>query len=263
MSRQARRSAGDSPDIRVIDIEELPDCDWNPQSVSATQNALGAHPERILYLWAFERPDSLYVHLVTNGWVALGPVHLLLSPEARATQSLVHDSQQARQAIAQFSDAPGKHRPPKLTDFEFLPSYYGYPINFLWCLDKVWQEGFRLLSERCTRFVIDVTGREKPQGLLVELQHLFDQAPAENIICLADTGRSDLALCAELLRLAWSERAQDSVNRKSNRTPPPLLTYNTFKWRFLARSTLSSWSGKPRSDIAGRAAVYAGWGPER
>lgn len=94
MSRRALQSGDGDTEIRVVDIQELPDCPWESQSVSATRNALGARPERILYLWPFERPDSPYVHLVTNGWVALGPIHLLPSPEARVGQPPVQNRQQ-------------------------------------------------------------------------------------------------------------------------------------------------------------------------
>lgn len=246
-------------EIEIKDIDTLPDNGaWDPALVSSERNAFGLNPLRILYLWIFERPDSLYPHLIANGWVQVGPVHLLLSPESRELAILENEAQ-IREAINAFRDAPGTFKPPKLADYEVHRTYHGYPINYLWCSNSTWRTAFELAAAHCSHFVVDVSVRDRPEGLTFELGYLFDQVPVENILCLADKGRAKVKTCIELLQTTWDARATDSLNRVPSQRPPALLTYSTHSWRYLRQAAWSQWTGKSTLPIARRAAHYAGW----
>ena len=244
-------------DVPLVEIDDLPDGAWEPERISSTRSALGIEPVRLLYLWVFERPDDLRVQLIGHGWTLVGPVHLLLSLGARVPGKIVRNRAQMRRAVAHFRDAPGTYRPPKLADFTVHASYHGYPINYLWCADNIWQEGFRRLAGHCALFVVDLSADERADSLRWELDQLFASTPAERILLLVDSWRADLDLARELVAESWSGLAASSVNHRRRRRPPDLLAYRTTSPAYMLRATLAAWTGKAKVPIARRAAHHA------
>ena len=188
---------------RVIDYATLPDPTWREEQVSDTRNAAGTRPFPLMYLWIFERPDSLCAQLVSHGWVCLGPVHLLVSPNARVSGPIMRSRSDIEQAVQGFSTGAGRYPCPKFTDFDRFHSYFGYPINYLWCQNAVWQDAFRRVADRCTHFVVDLTTDERPTGLLFELTYLFNTVATENMILLIDEARADLEVISEFVLGGW------------------------------------------------------------
>ncbi|MBU1233176.1 MAG: hypothetical protein KKD01_00155 [Proteobacteria bacterium] len=250
----------DTPELDIIDYSDLPDGDWNPKLVSNTQNAMGVSPLSIMYLWIFERPDSLYGQLIAHGWAFLGPVHLLVSPSARVDSPVLRTHHDIETAVKQFHNEAGKQTCPKFIDYEYRASYFGYPINYLWCTDKTWEYGFRLMAGRSQYFVIDLTTDERPEGLLTEINHVFNTIPLRNVIFLIDTSRANIDLIRELLYSVWNSLAPGSVNFDKGETFPPIISYKSSNPGYLAKATLSLWTGKSKVPIARRAANFFGWG---
>ena len=250
----------DNLKLSIIDYSELPDGDWNPKLVSNTQNAMGVAPFPIMYLWVFERPDSLYGQLITHGWAFLGPLHLLVSPSARVDRPVLRTRDDIDTAITQFCSKAGKHKCPKFIDYEYRASYRGYPVNYLWCTDKTWEYGFRLMADLSQYFVVDLTTDERPEGLLTEICHILNTIPLEKVIFLLDTYRANIDLIRELLCSVWNSMAPNSVNAGKGGEIPPLISYRSNNPGYLAKATLSLWTGKSKVPIARRAANYARWG---
>lgn len=247
------------PRLPVIDYSALPDPRWSQEQVSDTRNAAGAKPYPLMYLWIFERPDSLCAQLVSHGWVCLGPLHLLVSPDARVNDPIMRSKRDIEQTVKGFSTAAGRYSCPRFIDFEKFHSYFGYPINYLWCQNDVWQDAFRRVADRCTRFVVDLTTDERPTGLLFELTHLFNRVSAENIILLIDRSRADLDVIGDFVLGTWSSMAESSINRGPDTPPPPLISYKTTSLRYLAQAARGQWTGKCAVPLARRAAHHAGW----
>lgn len=245
MSRPARNG------FAVRDYAALPDGPWDPGGVTDSRNAFGRLPEPLLYLWVFERPDSLAVQLVGHGWTSLGPVHLLVGPEARVPDRLIRTPDDLAAAIARFSSRAGRCACPPLGEFERRASYRGYPINYLWCADRIWQAGFMALARRCRRVVVDVTAEEPPVGLSFELAHVFGTLPASDVVLLFDRYRGDLDVTLEVLGRVW--------RRSSQAAPPPLVTYSSSALGYLARATWGFWRGRSSVPLARRAGHHAGW----
>jgi hypothetical protein len=250
---------GNSTKLQVLDYTELPDPAWNQGQITDTRNAAGARPFPLMYLWIFERPDSMCTQLVAHGWACLGPVHLLVSPEARVDAPVMRSSQDIGQAMERFASGSGRFNCPRFIDFEKHHSYLGYPINYLWCQGGVWQEAFHRTAERCDRYVVDLTTDERPTGLLLELEYLFNRVAVENIILLLDTSRADLDLVRDFVLETWAARDRRSANPGADQAPPPLVTYKSFSFAYLAQATRSQWTGKSTLPLASRAAHYAGW----
>ncbi len=250
---------GSRTGLEVFDYTQLPDPAWNQQGVTDSSNAAGSVPFSLMYLWIFERPDSMCTQLVAHGWACLGPVHLLVSPEARVDGAVMRSRQDIEQAIEGFSYNSGRFNCPQFIDYEKHHSYLGYPINYLWCQGSVWQEAFLLTAERCSRYVVDLTTDERPSGLLFELEYLFNQVAVENIILLLDTSRADLDIVCDFVLEAWDARDKQSLNNGADQVPPALITYKTYSLGYLAQATRSQWTGKSTVPLAQRAAHYAKW----
>lgn len=246
-------------DLEVLDYRELRDPVWNQGEITDLNNAAGSKPFPLMYLWIFERPDSMCTQLVAHGWVCLGPVHLLVSPEVREDVPVMRSRHDIEQAVSRFARGAGRFPCPRFVDFEKHHSYFGYPINFLWCQGGVWQEAFRLVAERCRRYVVDLTTDERPAGLLFELQYLFNRIVVDDVILLLDTSRADLDVVRHFVLETWDARERQSVNRGIDRAPPPLITYKTFSLGYEAQAARSQWTGKSTVPIARRAAHYAKW----
>ena len=251
--------SGNSTYLEVLDYAELPDLVWNQTEITDNNNAAGSKPFPLLYLWIFERPDSMCTQLVAHGWACLGPVHLLVSPEARVGGSVMQSRQDIEQAIGRFAYNAGRFSCPKFIDYEKHHSYLGYPINYLWCQGSVWQEAFHQTAELCSRYVVDLTTDERPTGLLFELEYLFNQIAVEDVILLLDISRADLDIVRDFVLEAWNARDKQSVNREADCAPPPLITYKTYSLGYLVQATRSQWTGKSTVPLAQRAAHYAGW----
>ncbi len=241
------------PRFSVTDYLSLPGGNWEPSKISDSRNALGAVPEPILYLWVFERPDSLSGQLIYHGWVQVAPIYLLISPDVRADDALITDKQQLSEQISKCRLDTGTHSGPRLTDYEVRASYHGYPINPLWCTDDIWQTAFLEVANRVHRFVIDITAEDYAAGLTFELEHLFATVPAERMVLLMDRFRADEAAILDFLQNFWGETAGSAA------VPPPIVAYNSASPQYLARAAWSQWTGRPSIPIAERAATRAGW----
>ncbi len=249
----------DSESLRVSDYSSLPDGSWNTSLISDSQNAMGVKPFQIMYLWVFERPDSLCAQFVANGWVFLGSVNLLVSPNARVRSPLMRSHQDIDNAAKLFRNEAGRYRCPKLIDYEVYTKYFGYPVNCLWCTDKTWEYGFKLLASRCQKFVIDLTTDERPDGLLKELFHVFNTIPAENVVFLADIYRAKIDLIREILYSAWDAMISGSVNQGKGKQIPPLITYKSSSPVFFAKAALSQWTGTSKVHFARKVAHFLNW----
>lgn len=238
----------------IVDYDMLSDGPWSPDSVTDAHNAFGEFPHPMLYLWVFERPDSLCAQLVTHGWTKLGPMHLLIGPDARVPDSLIRSSNDLEAAIARFSSQAGRYKCPALTEFERRASYVGYPINYLWCADRIWREAFKALILRCNRFVIDITAEQRPAGLSFELSHIFNKVPVSDIVLLFDRYRGNLEVTLEVLVRVWRSSPQASTA-----APPTLVTYATSNPGYLARASFGLWTGRSSISLARRAGHHAGW----
>lgn len=139
-------------------------------------------------------------------------------------------------------------------DFENFADYHGYPINTLWCADAVWQDGFRALVACSERVVVDMTAEQPPEGLCFELGYIFANVPAADIVLLIDRSRGDVELVQALLTAAWRGAGKTGADR-----PPPLIGYRTASLGYLARATLSQWTGRVGVRLAGPVAHHAGW----
>lgn len=248
-----------SADIQIIDYRDLAESIWQPKSLSNTHNAMGFTPMPILYLWIFERPDSLCGQLITHGWAFLGPIYLLVSPSARVDGAIMKSTQDIDRASAEFQTQAGNYKCPKLIDYEYRANYHGYPINYLWCTDKTWEYGFESMASRCEYFIMDLTAEERPEGLLTEVTYLFHYVPLEKVIFLVDTYRADLDLVQDFLLSAWSSMSPDAVNSHLQDLPP-LISYNSSHPAYLMQAQLSLWSGKSKVPLARKAAHFAQWG---
>ncbi|MEZ5534567.1 MAG: hypothetical protein R3F02_02980 [Thiolinea sp.] len=249
---------GSFPGLTHIDYRDLPDGRWQPETLSDQANAAGKPPRPLLYLWVFERPNSLCGQLVTHGWAFLGPVHLLVSPVIRANTPLAISRQFIDQAAQQFNQASGHYRCPKLIDYEHRPTYYGYPINYLWCTDKTWEYGFQVIAKKCHYFVMDLSARSRPDGLVTEIHYLFRHVPLSRVIFLLDTYRTNDQLVSAFIREAWEAMPADAVNA-GRLEPLTLIRYQSSSMKYLAQATLSLWTGKAKVPLAQRAAQWAGW----
>lgn len=248
---------GRPAEFPIVDYGALKGGAWQPKQISNDKNALGGKPASILYLWAFERPDSLSGHLISHGWVQLGPLLVLVSAEARVEDELLKTKPQVKDRIARFSHDAGTYKSPRFADLEFVASYRGYPINTLWCSDTVWKTAFLEAAKQSRFFVVDVTAPEKPVGLTFELEHLFSSVPASRIILLMDRFRARqdgvISFLSEIWASAGGEQTSDGA------VPPPLITYSSIEPRYMARASWSQWTGRPSIPIADRAATFAGW----
>lgn len=244
--------------VRVVDYATLPDPPWSEERLSDTRNAVGVPPFPLLYLWIYERPDGLCAQLVTHGWVCLGRVHLLVSPDARVSGPIMRSREDIEQAIQGFATAAGRYACPQFIDYEQFHAYFGYPINFLWCRSAVWQDGFEQVADRCTRFVVDLTTEERPTGLLFELSYLFNRVSAEDIVLLIDAARGS----GGDQRLLPRNLGSDGGGLRQSRgrpAPPPLISYRSTALRYLAQATRGQWTGRCTVPLARRAAHFSGW----
>ena len=246
--------------MRIIDYSELPDGGWDSKLVSDTQNAMGVYPFPIMYLWIFERPDSLCTQLISHGWAFLGSVHLLVSPSVRVDSAVLRTENDIKNAVSEFNNKAGRYKCPKFIDYEYRAFYDGYPVNYLWCTNKTWEYGFKLMAARCRYFVIDLTTVERPEGLITEVNHIFNAISLEKVIFLVDAFRADIDLIHELLYSAWKSMALDSVNSGKEERIPFIISYNSASPSYMVKATLSLWTGKGKVPIARRAANYASWG---
>lgn len=246
------------PGLHYIDYQDLPDGIWQTDTLSDQSNALGKPPRPLLYLWVFERPDSLCAQLITHGWTFLGPVHLLVSPTIRTNTSLATSRQFIDQAAQQFQHASGHYRCPKLIDYEHRPTYHGYPVNYLWCTDKTWEYGFQVMAEHCQYVVMDLSARDRPDGLVTEIGYLLANIPLEQVVFLLDSYRTNIEMVSEFIQDAWAAMPVNAVNAK-RQAPLTLIQYRSNSMKYLAQASLSLWTGKAKVPLARRAAKWAGW----
>lgn len=246
------------PGLQHLDYRDLPDGYWQPDKLSDRINAAGKPPLSLLYLWVFERPDSLCGQLVTHGWAFLGPVHLLVSPTIRTNTPLATSRQFIDQATQQFQSASGHYRCPKLIDYEHRPTYHGYPVNYLWCTDKTWEYGFHAMAKKCDYFVMDLSARSRPDGLVTEIHYLFRYILLNQVIFLLDSYRTDDQLVSDFIHEAWEAMPANAVNA-GRQEPLTLIRYQSSSMKYLAQATLSLWTGKTKVPLAQRAAQWARW----
>lgn len=247
---------GKTSGFQVVDYGSLKGGTWQPERISNQCNALGGVPAPILYLWVFERPDSLSGQLISHGWVQLGPLHVLVSPEARVDDEQITSNTAIADRIGRFSYEAGTWKSPRFADFEWFASYRGYPINTLWCSDSVWKDAFLQVAERSRYFVVDVTAEENPVGLTFELETLFASNHSSRLVLLMDRYRADQDETVSFLSALWGKTAQ---RRASPSEPPPLISYNSAAAGYLAKAAWSQWTGRPSIPIANRVATYANW----
>jgi hypothetical protein len=255
MPRSGKRP-GKTSGFQVIDCGSLKGGTWQPERISNQCNALGAVPAPFLYLWVFERPDSLSGQLISHGWVQLGPLHVLVSSEARVEDELVTSKTEIAGRVGRFSYDAGTWKSPRFADFERCASYRGYPINTLWCSDAVWKDAFLQVAERSRYFVVDVTAEETPVGLAFELETLFASVESSRLILLMDRCRTDRDETVSFLSEIWGKTGERRAARSG---PPALITYSSAAAWYLAKAAWSQWTGRPSIPIANRAATYANW----
>ena len=246
------------PGLDLVNYLDLPDGIWQPERLSDAHNALGLPPKRIMYLWLFDRHDSLCGQLVSHGWTFIGPIHLLVSPGARVESPLLRSTQAIDQAIGKFESAPGKYRCPKLLDYEHRPTYQGYPINCLWCSNNTWVHGFEVTAKNSDYFVADLSADEQPDGLITEIGYLFHRVPLKKVIFLLDTRTADTSLVNDFLQQAWNAMSSDAVNAGWTKEISVII-YDTLNLRYMVQATQSLWLGKSKVPLARRAAQYMGW----
>ena len=240
------------PAFRIVDASELPEGTWDAGAISDGCNAMGLRPEPILYLWVFERPDSLSHHLISHGWVQLGPVFLLVSADAPLQDDLISNAAALDKRLSRTRYDAGRHSCPALSNFEVYSSYRGYPINALWCADRIWQTAFESVISRCGYVLADLTTDENPSGLAYELSYVFAHVAAHRIVLFADLCRADLDLILPLLGRLWRESGAKGPT-------PPLITYNSASLGYLAKATWAQWTGRPTIPLASKATRLAGW----
>lgn len=248
----------DYPGLQFINYQTLSDGVWKPGQITDHSNAFNSPPIRIMYLWLFDRQDSLCGQLVSHGWTSIGPVHLLISPAARVDSPLLKSSQAIDQAIRGFRYSAGQYQCPKLIDYEYRPRYRGYPINYLWCSNNSWVYGFESLANRSDHFVMDISAEEQPEGLIREISYLLQNHSLKKVIFLFDkhTGVADLV--DRFMQRAWDKISPGSVN--DHRVKPiPVIQYSSANILYLAQATFSLWSGKSKVPLARRAAQLARW----
>ncbi len=248
----------DQPEFRLIDLQDLPESNWNPAQISSHQNAIGTSPFPILYLWNFSRQDSLRVQLVNHGWAFLGPVQLLVSPAARIESPLMQTREDIRKAAKNLLVEPGKYKCPKLIDYEYRPTYSGFPINPLWCTDQTWSYGFQIMAKQSEYFVADLTSDERPDGLLHEINHLFNFVQLEKVIFLVDSSIANIPLIRDFLLSAWNSMPRSSVNQGKGDLFPPLFSYRSSNLGYMLKATFGI--GKAAIPVAQKAANYMNWG---
>lgn len=249
--------AGAASGFRVVDYESLQGGSWRPDQISDRRNALGWAPAPILYLWVFQRPDSLSAQLISHGWVQLGPIYVLASADARIEGDVLRTASQIDDRMARFSHDAGSHKSPRFADFEAVASYRGYPINPLWCTEAIWKKAFQKLVGRSTYFVADVTAEDHATGLAFELQHLFSTVAGSRIILLMDRYRADRDEIVSFLSSLWEEVLSDRDPGRTER--PAVITYSSANIGYLAKAAWSQWTGRPAVPLADRAASFANW----
>ena len=248
----------DFPGLEFIDYRNLPNSDWKPDQISNTHNARGSLPKKIMYLWLFDRHDSLCGQLVSHGWVFIGPIHLLVSPSARIDTPILKSKQVIDQAIRKFEYEAGSYRCPKLLDYEHRPTYTGYPINCLWCSNNSWVNGFEAMAERSDYFVADLSTDEQPDGLIKEISYLFQGVSLEKVAFIMDTRTANRSLVNDFLQQAWCSMSSACVNVRRTRAIP-VITYDTRNVRYMLQATRSLWSGKSKVPLARRTVQYLNW----
>jgi hypothetical protein len=246
------------PGLEFINFMDLPVGDWQPDLISNTVNAIGNQPKNIMYLWLFNRHDSLCCQLVSHGWVFIGPVHLLVSPGARIDTPILKSKQAIDQTANKFEYEAGSYRCPKLIDYEYRPSYTGYPINCLWCSNTFWVDGFKRVFKCSDYFVADLSADERPDGLITEISYLFQSAPLEKVAFLMDTGTADHYLVSDLIQQAWNSMSPACENACRTKAIP-VITYNTRSVRYLLQINMSIWSGKSKVPMAQKITQYLNW----
>lgn len=243
--------------FEVVNYEDLQDGAWNPSRMSNSANALGGAPAPILYLWVFERPDSLSGQLISHGWVQLGPIQLLVSADARIGDQPLRTDNEIRRSVSKFGHDVGTYKCPEFADLEAFANYRGYPINALWCADAVWQSAFKQTAKISQYFVVDVTAEDNPAGLTFELEHLFSAVHSSRIVFILDRYRADLDEIRSFLSAIWEKTGSGQATK--SKLPPPVITYSSAKASYLAKSTWSQWTGRPSVPLANRAATHVKW----
>ncbi len=246
------------PGLRLVDYQNLSDGDWNPAAISDEYNAMGSTPPRILYLWIFNRPNSLCGQLITHGWAFIGPIHLLVSPAARVATPIMKSREDIDRAVQDFRYGVERNKCPKLIDYEYRAHYHGYPINYLWCSNRMWEYGFEAMAQTSDYFVMDLSASERPDGLVTEIRYLLHHVPLGKVIFLLDVCSSDAEIVDAFMGNAWGGMQSTSANINHG-TPLTLICYDSGSMGYMAQATLGLWAGKGTVPLARRATHFAHW----
>lgn len=202
-----------TPPFTIGHVFSLPEANWQTESITDPNNALGQPPLPVLYLWVFAA-QSDQRGFETEGWPQLGPVHLLLNSTAltinklaQADKLLVADQAALDASVAAYNDRAGTYPRSNLfmtVEFGKKSIYRGYPIHTLVCTDGVWKPAFRQLAARSRIAIVNLSGfNPSHPGLEFEILHLLAGGPPTRFVFLYERTTDADAVITSVLGL-WS-----------------------------------------------------------
>jgi hypothetical protein len=181
--------------------------------VTATSNAVGDDPIRILYLWNFNTGD-MNLRADVKSWQHYGPVYLLQSPRflpmATYFRLLVEDPN------SYFITGPSDvDRLLGEVDEEPIgPGLRGgrlgrYPRIWVPCSDATWQYTVKRLCSHVDVVALDARGyTAERDGLSWEIRHAVRSVPRQRLVIIAD-------ITTDLARLELQARAAGQADERS------------------------------------------------
>jgi hypothetical protein len=204
-----------TPKLTLLNARTLPDAPWDIDSMSESRNALGTTPIRTLYLWVFDAQDAQRAVYQEQGWLQLGPVHMLLNATAlplltlwrKGKDLLLRDPQSVDQWMAGFDDKAGPQQPSGLFGDTLMKSgtYVGYPLHAPLCSDGSWEHALHQLAGRCELAVVNLSGYDPSHpGLEYEIRHLLAGGPPRKFVFMYDHVTDADAVIESVLSV-WNE----------------------------------------------------------
>ncbi len=204
-----------APGLTILHARSLPEAPWNIDSISDARNALGTPPVRTLYLWVFDAQDAQTGVYKEQGWLQLGPVHMLLNATAlpmltlwrKGKDLLLPDPASVNAWLASFNDKAGSYLPSGLfgDSLRTKETYLGYPLHTPLCSDGSWEYGLRQLAQRCDLAVVNLSGYDPSHpGLEYELRYLLAGGPPGSFVFMYDHATDADAVIEGVLDV-WNE----------------------------------------------------------